>query len=472
VVQGGSLGSVKILGIPDRQNPWWKGITRLDIAVNNGSYRLAVYDGSSQNGTSIDLSRSASEPIQLVFDQIDGGTFSVLDENNQEIKRVDFSQVVGLNLSKGLFPTQQVYVGTSTAPGTALIITGLSVGTPPDGKWTAQDSAGAGLLPVANSRKLTIGTEFHVSSMIDQRYCLAMQRNFNVAILSEFSLKDFWQGPGQYDFAALDHAVDFANSRGWRVRASHLVWGSANAIPDWLAQGNYSRDDYIRILQDHIKTIVNRYKGRVQEWSIANEAIERSFHADADFWNGKIGPEYIEMAFRWAREADPNGVLIFNGNENESPRDAETSRRISKMYDTVKTLKAKGVPIDVVGMEMHLLLPKTTKVLPQKQDVIRTMQQFGSLGVGVYVTEFDVDLQNVPGSQAERLTFESQLYGNMVGACSESGVCRSFATWGISDSTSWITCQQDTGCQKDPNGDPLMFDTECVNGNGTGGSRV
>ena len=47
----------------------------------------------------------------------------------------------------------------------------------------------------------------------------------------------------------------------------------------------------------------------------------------------------------------------------------------------------------------------------------------------------------------------------MLEACLESGVCDSFATWGISDSTSWITCAYHT-CVNEPQADPLMFDQD------------
>jgi endo-1,4-beta-xylanase len=125
-----------------------------------------------------------------------------------------------------------------------------------------------------------------------------MMRNFNVAVLNGFSWKGIWLGPDQYDFEWLDVQVNNASQPGRRVRASHLVWGATEAqIPDWLLHGQFTRDQYIELLEKYIKAVVNRYKGRVQEWSIANEYASRSFYGAGDFWNEKIGPEYVEMAF-------------------------------------------------------------------------------------------------------------------------------------------------------------------------------
>jgi endo-1,4-beta-xylanase len=226
-----------------------------------------------------------------------------------------------------------------------------------------------------------------------------------------------------------------------------LVWGAteSGAIPDWLLNSSFTRDEYIQMLEQHVKTLVGRYKGRVQEWSIANEAPARSFYSGTDFWNDKIGPDYIEMTFRWAREADPDGILIFNDNNNESPRDRDSSSIVDKMYYTVKTLKEKGVPMDVVGMQMHLLMKYSSPIAPKKDDVIATMRKFADLGVRIYITEFDVDLSKQTGTQAEKWAYEAQLYRDMVEACLGSGVCDSFATWGISDPAS---------------ADPLMFDKD------------
>ena len=131
----------------------------------------------------------------------------------------------------------------------------------------------------------------------------------------------------------------------------------------------------------------------------------------------------------------------------------------NEMYATVKELKAKGVPIDVVGMQMHVLLPWASKVPPNKEDVIQTMRLFADLGVAIYITEFDVDLHGQSGSQAELWDYEARLYREMLEACLESGVCKSFTTWGVSDSTSWITCPWE-GCVKFLDADPLMFDQE------------
>jgi endo-1,4-beta-xylanase len=323
----------------------------------------------------------------------------------------------------------------------------------------------SGLRKLAAQKGISIGTEWTPWKMRDKRFWEIMTNDFTTVQILEFSCqKDFWRGRKDYNFERADRATDIAIGQGWKVRASHLVWGvrvneESCAPPEWLSKGNFSRQEYIQILEEHVKTVVTHFKGRVTEWSIANEAISRSFCKGCDFWGEKIGPEYIEMVFRWAKESDPSGILIFNETENHSPSYPHSQRIIAKLFSTTKELKAKGAPIDAIGMHMHLLAPWYDQTPPKKEDVINTMRMFAELGVDIYITELDVNLQNVTGTQQERWEYQAKIYRDVIEACLESKVCKSFDTWGLSDAVSWYTIGC-TGCPNQPNSDPLMFDKE------------
>ena len=465
-VSGGTSAAIKVLGIPEpTTGDWWQGITRMDVGYDQGHYYIGIHNGRTEaNALFINLPLTTDQGIQIVFDQPEGKSIHILDGAGNEVQTVDLASSPELSLPDGLFPNRVVYIGTALGPQTSFTVKGLRIGEAPAGAWSeAQDGyyTQPGLAELAVAHHVTIGTEFTVGLTSDPRYCRTMQREFNMAVLSEFSTPDFWLGPGQYDFSALDRAVDYASQRGWRIRASHLIWGAPEYLPAWLKNSNYSKDEYIQIMEQYIKDVVGRYRGRVQEWSIANEATIRSWTPGMDFWNDKIGPEYIALAFQTARQADPNGVLIFNDVNNQSSQETGSSGVVNKMYATVEQLKSQGVPIDVVGMQMHLLLPFETAVPPQKADVIATMQKFAALGVRIYITEFDVYTVRLPGTQAEQLNKGTEIYLDMMEACLESGVCDNFSTWGISDLTSCQTSMDEAVCPfGDPNASPLMFDTE------------
>jgi endo-1,4-beta-xylanase len=463
--QNTDYGVVKFLGIPETTSGnWWSGINRVNVRAQAGKLVLGFQDGTTEGeNKTFSLGIPSDQPFTFVSNDPQGKSITILDENGKDVLTVDVTSLPGVNLPNGMFAKRMLYLGLSSAPHSTLVVSSILFEKAPSGIAQPETQALPTLRELAQQNGITMGTEFSIYNMRDQRAWSIMKQDFDVAALDEFSSTSVWKGRGEYDFSSIDTAVNFALNSGFKVRASHLIWGTTDppsaGIPNWLKNTNYSRQEYIQILQEYIKAIVSRYKSKVTEWSIANEAIQRSFSPGADFWNDKIGPDYIEIAFRASREADPNGILIFNGDDNESPRDQGSTQIVEKTYQTVKTLKAKGVPIDVVGMQMHLFLPWNSKIPPKKQDVIDTMRRFGDLGVKIYITEFDVNVHNIPDSQADKWKYQADLYKEMMEACLESGVCTSFTTWGISDATSWITSNCN-GCVNIPDAAPLMFDKD------------
>ncbi len=456
--------AVKFTTTPEK-TPWWKDINRMDIFNGDSSYSLCIRDGSTEDCTvDIPLAIPSDQEITLLFPDGNGKYLKVLDKADKVVNEIDFTNVPGLNLPNGIFPFGWFQFGTTVGyPGT-LKVTHLSITTPPSGKFETSWMTEPGLAELAATRGILIGTEFNPDMMMDERYCGVIRHDFNMGALSSFTDANLWLGPDEYNFTKLDQVVNDSAKYGLTLYASHLVWGAyeEGILPDWLKEGNYSKEELLTILNNHITTMVNRYKDRVKIWSIANEAPERDRYPGADFWYDHIGPEYIEKSFEWAREADPNAILLLNAANNESPRDPDTTYNIDTLYTMVKTMKEKGVPIDAVGMQMHLFLPWLSQVMPIEEDVEATMKKFGDLGVKVMITEMDVDLHEIPGTAQEKVDIQTRLYADMMTACIQSGVCTLFATWGVSDATSWISAINSTWVYKTPTPDaaPLLFDTE------------
>jgi endo-1,4-beta-xylanase len=235
----------------------------------------------------------------------------------------------------------------------------------------------------------------------------------------------------QFDYSNPDKVFAFAEAHKFPVQAHHLVWGEEKWLPAWLKDGNYSKDQLLDLIHQHIDQVAGHYKGRVREWSVVNEPFTRGQHIFGlrDWWADHIGDQsYIDQSFIWAHQADPNAKLILNDFYVEG-----MNQYSDAMYAYVKDAKARGVPIDGVGMQMHI----GGDVAPSKTEVIKSMQRFADLGLDIYVTEFDVNMNFVQGSYKERMDKEAQIYKDMVGACVESKVCHSFAELGITDKDSW-----------------------------------
>ena len=462
--------------------PYWQGVHRLDFNTRGGILDVGIADGRTENSrTGFPLVADGqtvldSQTITITFLDPFGKVFVISDQNGQEILRTDVTQLSSLKLLNGLFPEGTVRIGYGIVAGAIIRLSSLSLQLAPSGIWnnTSALSDQPTLRHLAEQQGITIGTDFSWwNFMVDPSYWWSnttdpniwniLFDNFDSVTLPMISSTTFWSGIGEYDFTELDCLVDWAIRNNFRVRVPNLVSGRYDRIPNWLRYSNYTRDQYTQILEDNIKTVVGHYKGRVAEWSIAvddqSPPMSRSYLPRGDFWDSKLGPDYIEMAFRWAKEADPNAILIFNTDNIESPRDKGTQTKIDNIVALLIDLKSNGVPVDVVGMQMHLLVPWNSSILPLKADVIQTMRRFADLGVAIYITEFDVNLQNIPGTQEKRWDSEAQVYRDMLEACLDSGVCKSFSTWGVSDSTSWETCSQ-WWCLNLPNADPLMFDRD------------
>jgi endo-1,4-beta-xylanase len=163
-----------------------------------------------------------------------------------------------------------------------------------------------------------------------------------------------------------------------------------------------------------------------------------------------IGPDYIDIAYEAAREADPSAILIYEDTENHFS--AGITTQLTR--ETIRRLKGKNL-VDGVGLEMHMR--QFGNQVPTKADVTKTMQSYK---LPVYVTEFDVTLKGVTGSQAQRFARQAQIYKDMFEACLESGVCKSFLFWGISDKYSWLENQASSGESYSTDADATMFDDD------------
>lgn len=292
------------------------------------------------------------------------------------------------------------------------------------------------LKALAAQHDIELGNFAILSYLDDRQYRSILTSQFDLALIDNTPNWYFTDGglrptPTTYNFAGMDKVVAFAEANHMGMQAHHLVWGEEKWLPDWLKDGNYSSAQLMQLMHDHIATVTGRYKGKIGEWSVVNEAFTRGQHLYGlhDWWADHTGGDaYIDQAFIWAHQADPQTKLILNDFDNEHFNQVSNA-----MYQYIKDAKARGVPIDGIGMQMHI----DGTHPPDKTEVIQNMQRFGALGVGVYVTEFDVNMSDVPASNAARDQIEANIYYDMMRACIESKVCHSFGVLGITDKETW-----------------------------------
>jgi endo-1,4-beta-xylanase len=337
--------------------------------------------------------------------------------------------------------------------GIVLVVIAIAIVTFMIGKDRGPTLLHPSLKVLAAKHDIELGNFAILTRLKDPTYSHILTSQFNLALIDNTPNWYFTDGglrpsPTTYNFTNMDTIVKYAADNHLALQAHHLLWGEDKWLPDWLKNGNYSPEQLMGTIHDHIHAVVGRYKGKIGEWTVVNEAFTRGHHLNGlhDWWADHTGgDEYIDQAFIWAHEADPNATLILNDFDNEYFNPISEA-----MYTYIKDAKARGVPIDGIGMQMHI----DAMHAPDMQEVIQNMRRFGDLGVGVYVTEFDVNTSGVPGANEVHDKIAATIYYNMMRACIESKVCHSFSELGITDAETWYNYMGPSS----QNARPLMFD--------------
>ncbi|MEU4257756.1 endo-1,4-beta-xylanase [Streptomyces fradiae] len=295
----------------------------------------------------------------------------------------------------------------------ALIVTALaatSVLTAPPAAQAAETTLGA----AAKQSGRYFGTAIASGRLNDSTYTTIASREFDsVTAENEMKIDATEPQQGRFDFSAGDRVYDWAVRNGKQVRGHTLAWHSQQ--PGWMQQlsGGALRQAMI----NHINGVMGHYKGKISQWDVVNEAFaDGSSGARRDSNLQRTGNDWIEVAFRTARAADPSAKLCYNDYNVENWTWAKTQA----MYAMVRDFKQRGVPIDCVGFQAHF-----NNGSPYHSNFRTTLQNFAALGVDVAVTELDIQ-------GASPAT-----YADVTDDCLAVPRCLGITVWGVRDTDSW-----------------------------------
>ncbi|SFB00602.1 endo-1,4-beta-xylanase [Lentibacillus halodurans] len=283
---------------------------------------------------------------------------------------------------------------------------------------------------------------------------------------------------GVFNFEEADKIVQFAEENDMALRFHTLVWHSQ--VPEWFfldEEGNEMIDEtdpeqreenkqlLLERLENHIKTIVKRYRDEVDAWDVVNETIDPNASNARGLreskWYQLTGTDYIKTAFETARKyAGENAKLYINDYNTE----VEPKR--THLYNLVKDLLDQGVPIDGVGHQAHIQIG-----WPSIEETRDSINLFASLGLDNQITELDVSLYGWPPTpafasydeilesgrlfdQAARYSQLFELYGELEDKISH------VTFWGIADDHTWLDDRAEAynhGVGKDA---PFVFDPD------------
>lgn len=302
------------------------------------------------------------------------------------------------------------------------------------------------LRDLATERGLFVGAAIQSEYLNESDYAETVAREFNmIATEWETKMDAIHISKGVFDFNRTDRMVNFAEENGMAVRGHTLIWH--RQFPTWLDPNDYDRDEAIALMRDYIYTVVGRYQGRIQYWDVVNEAITDNGTFRTTPWYRMIGEEYVDLAFQFAHEADPDAVLFYNDFAAEA-----MNMKSDTIYNMVAGMLERGVPIHGVGLQAHLTLGTTrTGSNAAVDEVIENMTRLGELGLEVHITELDVKFSR--GSDPRRQELQAVDYQNMFEACLAVDACTTIVTWGVTDKYTWI--RSDQGIE---DAAPLLFD--------------
>lgn len=311
----------------------------------------------------------------------------------------------------------------------------------------------------------------------DKRYGETLKKHYNAGTAgNDCKYCMIQKKEGQFTYDACDKDRDFViNEMQAKFRCHALAWGNQNK--QWLYE--LSNDSKRENLKAHIKEVAgNHYGTDCWAWDVVNEAIEDgSENAPKEpfepAWrvqylkdNGKLGgadlegyeehpwfpyvEDYVDLAFKKARNACSTCKLFYNDYNAEGWGGKKyIGVKSDKVYEFAMGLIKRGIPIDGVGLQMHLKLDK--KERPSIQGIKDNIERLTALGLEVHITEADIKIPS-PFTPEKELE-QAKLYGEMLHACWSVPGCTAFYTWGFTDASSWLYDRGD-------NVAPLPFDEE------------
>jgi len=306
--------------------------------------------------------------------------------------------------------------------------------------------AGDGLGVLARSRGISFGTAVQGELLgRDPVYAAAVTTEAQL-LVPEWEAK--WDAlqprEGEFDFGPLGVVAGFAQAQRKQLRGHALVWHQA--MPDWLAPALAEGPARARaVMAAHVEAVLGATQPVIRDWDVVNEVLAnppgsrfteqtpaRGIFRDTP-WLRALGPDYIELALRLARERDRTLRLTLNdyGLEGDTPW-AEQKRQA--MLSLVRALLAARCPLDAVGLQAHLQVDEPFRPEP----LAGFIQALRGMGLSVLITELDVrEGANLPPGLEARDAVVAAYVQQVVGTALAAG-CRTVLTWGLSDRDSWL----------------------------------
>ncbi len=252
---------------------------------------------------------------------------------------------------------------------------------------------------------------------------LTTENTFKAEYIQPFEGDFFFDGAYQF--------IQFAQEFNKKVHGHCLIWH--NQLPIWMQEFDGSRNEWIVLMKEHIQTIVGTIGNDVSAWDVVNEAFNDDGSFRETIWYNNIGPEYIQLAFEFAHEANPNALLFYNDYNI-----AAKPKKLEAIIEHLNRLKECGIAIHGIGMQLHI-----SYNYPSQNKIESAAYTIAKNGYLVHFSEIDISVNPNGGDvrfkeqkfqkQADKIVELLEIYNNLPASSQYA-----FTLWGVYDAGSWI----------------------------------
>lgn len=295
---------------------------------------------------------------------------------------------------------------------------------------------------------------FHIGAEVNFRTInthreLLLKHFDSITCENEMKFESLCPSPDRDTFTIADKIAAFAKENGILMRGHTFVWH--NQTPKWVFQ-DADRELLLKRMKEHIEKVGGHFKRDVYCWDVVNEAVEDKTDRvlRASPWKDIIGEDFMDYAFRYAREILPDTSLYYNDYNETDPEKRE------KIYGLMKQLLDRGVPVDGVGMQCHINIYG-----PGTDELKAAIERYASLGLHLQFTEMDVSMFRFEDNTRlleptrEMYRMQAQKYKEYFKVFREyHEVIDGVTLWGIADDATWLS----NFPERNRKNWPLLFD--------------
>jgi endo-1,4-beta-xylanase len=292
---------------------------------------------------------------------------------------------------------------------------------------------------LAAEKGLLYGTTISAAQINGDREFVDLVMQQAGLVVAENDMK--WQvmnrgAPGDDDYGPADAVAAFALENDLALRGHNLLW--YHRTPDWFFD-LATRQEQERVVIERIQRLAGRYRGMVHSWDVVNEPIEpkdgRPDGLRKAVFLETLGPEYLDLVYRVARETDRNARLVVNEYDVEHDAPEQEARRTA-LLNLLERMQRSGTPVDAVGIQAHLSCAGGPPFSASR--LRRFLADLAGLGLAIQITELDVTDETAPGDQTARDILVADTYRRFLDAALDEAAVKMVVTWGLSDRHSWI----------------------------------